>query len=53
MPPLVTITAEARNSNWATTFRDDATPRAAVDGSSTLPRTPVTVVSSTISSSTR
>ena len=53
MPPLATITAGARNSNSPTVFRDDATPRAAVDGSSTAPRTPITAPSSTISSSTR
>src|SRR6476469_2298604 len=53
MPPLATITAGARNSNSPTVFRDDATPRAAVVGSSTAPRTPPTAPFSAISSSTR
>ena len=30
MPPLVTITAGARNSKSPTAFRDDATPRGSV-----------------------
>jgi hypothetical protein len=53
MPPLATITADARNSNSPTVFRDDATPSAAVVGSNTAPRTPTTAPFSTISSSTR
>jgi hypothetical protein len=53
MPPLDTITAEARNSKSPTVFRDVATPRAAVVGSSTAPRTPTAAPFSTITSSTR
>lgn len=40
MPPLVTITAAARNSNSPTAFRDEATPRGAVEDSSTVPGRP-------------
>ncbi|SHT16882.1 Uncharacterised protein [Mycobacteroides abscessus subsp. abscessus] len=40
MPPLVTMTACARNSNSSNAIRDDAIPRAAVEGSNTVPRTP-------------
>ena len=53
MPPLETITADARNSNSPKVFREDATPRAALVGSSTEPRTPTAAPFSTISSSTR
>jgi hypothetical protein len=53
IPPLAMMTASARNSNSPTVFRDDSTPRGAVDGSSTAPRNPTTAPSSTISSSTR
>ena len=42
MPPLVTTTACAARSNAPTSTRELAVPRAAVDGSSTAPRTPVT-----------
>jgi hypothetical protein len=52
IPPLVTITAEARNSNCPIDFRDDDTPRGSVEGSKTVPRTPVTASRSMISSST-
>jgi hypothetical protein len=38
MPPLVTITADARNSNFPNAFRDEGTPRGSVEGSSTIPQ---------------
>ena len=62
LPDQIVITADtpagdddrlARNSKSPMIFREDDTPRAAFDGSSTAPRTPTTAPSSTISSSTR
>ena len=53
IPPEVTITACAANSNSPNTFRDDDTPRAASLGSRTLPRTPVAAPLVTMMSSTR
>ena len=52
MPPEVTTTAGARSSNSPATSRDELTPRSASLGASTVPRTPTTAPSSTISSST-
>lgn len=52
MPPEVTMTALARSSKSPTVSRDEATPRAAAEGSSSDPRTPTAAPSSTINSST-